>query len=263
MASGTASKRKRAAQRARAQEVETKQTKRRVNGAAPWVVVGAAVVVAVAVAIGIGLTRTDETTAIPTGGSTLPNATEAAAAVAGIPQRGVALGPKTAPVTLVEFLDMQCPFCREFTVEVMPTVIEKYVRTGKVRVEVRGLAFLGPDSERGMRAALAAASQNRMFELMELLYYNQGPENSGWLTEDLVYAAARSVPGIDVARLSDDMTSGGVSGLLKDHAAEAERREVSATPTILVGKTGGELRKVTLASATDVAALEQAIAAAR
>ena len=263
MASGKASRRKRAAQLARAQEVATKRTKRRVNGTLPWVVVAAAVALAVGVAVGIGLTRPEETTATPTTGSTLPNATDAAAAVAGIPQRGLALGPKTAPVTLVEFIDMQCPFCREFTVEVMPTVVEKHVRTGKVRVEVRGLAFLGPDSERGMRAAFAAARQNRMFELMELLYYNQGPENSGWLTEDLVYAAARSLPGLDVARFGEDMDSGGVSKLLKDHADEAERREVTATPTILVGKTGGDLRKVTLASANDVAALEQAIADAR
>src|ERR687895_662573 len=74
-----------------------------------------------------------------------------------------------APVTLVEFVDLQCPYCREFAVDAFPALVEKYVRTGKVRIELRGLAFLGPDSERGLRAGFAAGRQGRMFDLMELL----------------------------------------------------------------------------------------------
>jgi protein-disulfide isomerase len=259
MASGKASRRRRAVERARAQQVTTKP---RMSRAVLWAVVGGAVALALVVAVGIGMARADKTEA-PSAGSTLPGAADATAAVAGIPQRGVALGNPDAPVTLVEFLDVQCPFCRDYTVEAMPTVVEKHVRTGKVRIEVRGLAFLGPESERGMRAALAAARQNRLYEMLELLYYSQGPENSGWLTQELVEAAARSVPGIDSARLARDMESEAVSGLLAAHAAEAERREVSGTPTIFVGPTGGELSRVELAGATDVEALEQAIAAAQ
>jgi protein-disulfide isomerase len=227
-----------------------------------WAVVAGAVVLALVVAAGIGMVRSDRTQAT-SAGSTLPRAADATAAVAGIPQRGVALGIPDAPVTLVEFLDVQCPFCRDFTVEAMPTVVEKHVRAGKVRVEVRGLAFLGPESERGMRAALAAARQNRMYEMLELLYYSQGAENSGWLTQELVEAAARSVPGIDPARLAQDMDSDAVSDLLAAHADEAERRAVNGTPTIFVGPTGGELTRVELAGPTDVEALEQAIAAAQ
>ena len=69
---------------------------------------------------------------------------------------------------------------------------------GKVKIEARPIAFIGPDSERGRAAALAAAAQNRMFNFMEILYFNQGPENTGWLDDAMVKAAAASIPGLDV-----------------------------------------------------------------
>jgi protein-disulfide isomerase len=260
MASGKASRRKRAAQQARVAAVAAQNPR---AGARRWVLLAALAAVAVAVAIGVALAGGSAEAEAPTAeGSALPEATEAAAIFRGIPQRGTALGRPSAPVTVVEFLDLQCPFCREFAVDALPTVIDKHVRTGKVRIELRGLAFLGPDSERGLRAALAAGNQGSMFEFTELLYYNQGPENAGWLSQDLVESAARSVPGLDVARLVSDMDSGSVSDLVDAHRSEAERRGVDATPTIFVGPTGGELKRVSLSSPSDVAALESAIAAA-
>ena len=76
----------------------------------------------------------------------------------------------------------------------------------------RPIAFIGPDSERGRAAALAAAAQNRMFNFMEMLYFNQGPENTGWLDEAMVEAAAASIPGLDVPRLVSARGSAAVKG---------------------------------------------------
>ncbi len=236
-----------------------------------WVLGGVVVALVVAVVIGAvvatsggdgGGDGAGAGDTVSTEGTALVDATEAAALFEGIPQQAVALGEPDAPVTMLEFTDLQCPFCREFAVEALPELVEKHVRTGKLRIELRGLAFLGPDSERGLRAAFAASSQNTLFEYTELLFYNQGAENSGWLSQDLVEAAGRSLPGVDVAQLTSDMDSAAVSDLIDEHAADAERRGVNSTPTVFVGPTGGELRRVTLASATDVAAVEQAIAAA-
>jgi hypothetical protein len=67
-----------------------------------------------------------------------------------------------------------------------------------VKVAARQIAFIGPDSERGRAAAIAAAEQDRLFDDTQLLYLNQGPENSGWLSDQLVDAAAASIPGLDV-----------------------------------------------------------------
>jgi protein-disulfide isomerase len=226
--------------------------------------VGAAVLAAIAISLvlAVGITWANSDTRDVSRGSTLPTASEAMAAFQGIPQRGLALGRRGAPVTVVEFVDLQCPYCRQFELEALPTLIDEQVRSGNVRVEIRGLAFLGPDSERGLRAVLAASRQDKMFELMELLYHNQGVENSGWLSQELVEAAARSIRGLDVPRLVDDMDSDSVSALLDAHAAEAARRGVDSTPTVLVGRTGGDVTRVELSSPSDVAALERAIAAA-
>ena len=218
--------------------------------------------IAISMALAVGITWASSDTRDVSRGSTLPTAAESMAAFRGIPQHGLVLGARRGPVTVVAFVDLQCPYCRQFELDALPKLLEEHVRRGDVRLEVRGLAFLGPDSERGLRAVLAASRQGRTFELMELLYHNQGVENSGWLSQDLVEAAARSVRGLDVARLVDDMDSDAVSRLIDAHAAEARRYGVDSTPTVLVGRTGGELAPVKLSSPTDVAALNRAIAAA-
>lgn len=282
MASGKASKRKRAAERAQAPPVGRKAPWRASNGRAAggkvrvppgatrrtgvdrrvWVAALVAALIAISIVVGVVLAGGDDAPANLNEGATLPDAAEAAALFEGIPQSGLVLGKPDAPVTLVEFIDLQCPFCQQFELETLPPLVEDHVREGTLRVELRGLAFLGPDSERGLRAVLAAGEQNRLYELMELLFYNQGAENSGWLSQDLVEAAARSIPSIDVGRLVADMDSGKVSDLIEEHSAEAERRGVNATPTVLVGPTGGQLKKVD-AAPTDIAAIERAITAAQ
>ena len=105
----------------------------------------------------------------------------------------------------------------------MPTLIEQYVRTGKAKVELRPLAFIGMDSERGRDALIAGAKQDKMFNVAQLLFVNQGAENAGWLSDDLVRRVAASVPGMDVQRLLSDAGSREVAdeGAAFDAAAQA------------------------------------------
>src|SRR5262249_36108605 len=144
------------------------------------------------------------TTSTPTRGSlvnALPGAAAVHAQLQGIPQKGNVLGSAKAPVTLAEYVDLQCPYCREFETAVMPTVIQRYVRPGTLRVELRPLTIIGPDSVRGRNAAIAAGDQDRLFDFTQLTYANQGTENTGWLDDDFVKAAAASIPGLDVPRV--------------------------------------------------------------
>ena len=83
----------------------------------------------------------------------------------GIPQNGLTLGTPKAPVTMVEYIDLQCPICQQFETQVMPDIITKYVRTGKVKVEARVLDFIGPDSSRGRNAMIAAATAEQGVQL--------------------------------------------------------------------------------------------------
>ncbi|HTQ45744.1 MAG TPA: thioredoxin domain-containing protein, partial [Polyangiaceae bacterium] len=142
----------------------------RVRQASPKVlggVAGVLVLVVVAVVLAVVLTnRSGSSTPknVPAVGSIetgLPGSADVQALYKGIPQKGLVLGSAFAPVTMVEYIDLQCPICQEFETTVMPNIIPKYVRTGKVKVEVRPWAFIGPDSARGQAAMLAAAQQNK------------------------------------------------------------------------------------------------------
>src|SRR5947207_3194236 len=126
------------------------------------------------------------------------------ALITGIPQQGVVLGNPRASVTMTEFADLQCPFCREYTASVLPTIVRNYVRTGKVKLVFRDLAFLGDDSITAGRAAAAAGAQDKFWQFIDVFYGEQKEENSGYVTDDFIRAVASKVPGLDAARLMRD-----------------------------------------------------------
>lgn len=191
--------------------------------------------------------------------STLPDSNVITRLFKGIPQHGMVLGKPSAPLTMVEYVDLQCPGCRAFETEVLPTILDRYVRTGKVKIEARPVAFIGPDSIRGRNAAIAAADQNRFFNFAELLYFNQGGENSGWLSDDMIAAAANSIPGVDVATLASRSRSSSVAARAKEFDSQADADHLSGTPGIYVGKTGGKLTVVSPQTAPDVPVLSAAL----
>ncbi len=224
---------------------------------------GLAAVVAIVLAVVLGGGSSQKTAStVPRVGS-LANALPGAAAVqrlfAGIPQRGTTLGSPGAPITLVVYVDLQCPFCKELETQVMPGIVRRYVRPGKLRIVLRPWAFIGPDSVRGQAAVLAAARQDKAFDLAEVLYDNQGTENSGWLDRNMVVAAASSVPGLRVRKLLADMSSASVQAAAAQVASLVEADGVQGTPTVFVGKTGRHGSEVVLPSATDAAPLVRAI----
>jgi protein-disulfide isomerase len=180
-------------------------------------------------------------TAAPGPGESPGGAAEVRGLFEGIPQRGTALGDPDAPVTMVEFADLQCPFCAEYDRSALPTIVERYVRTGKVRLELRLLRFIGPESERAAQVALAAAAQDRLWQFVDLFYRNQGTENSGYVTEDFLRRLARATPGLDVERATAESGSTAVEDRLEDAEAAAANAGIDATPSFLVGRTGGSL----------------------
>ena len=266
MPSGKQSKRRRAAQAP--PPVRATARKRQ---ASPRVLAIAGTLLALAVAavvLGVAVSGggdSKETTAVPARGSlanALPGAVETQQLLKGIPQSGNVLGEPSAPVTVYEYVDAQCPFSREFEVQALPTLIERYVRTGKAKLELRPIAFIGPDSERGRAALIAGGQQNKMFNVAQLLYSNQGSENSGWLSDELVESVAASIPGVDVPRLLADRSASSVADQAATFNTDATTDGVKVTPTILVGKSGQEAKLVALATATDAEPVARAIDAA-
>src|SRR3954451_15947073 len=129
-----------------------------------------------AVLAGVAVVAVLAAVVIAGGGSSTPTNTAGDNSVLkGIPQSGIALGSPKAPVTIVEFADLQCPFCAEYHQNVFPTILKRYVRTGKVRLELRLLRFLGPDSDRLARVAVAAAGPKPVWEVVGLPLHPPGP----------------------------------------------------------------------------------------
>jgi protein-disulfide isomerase len=187
----------------------------------------------------------------------IPGEKESAEMLAGIPQSNIYLGNPAAPVRLVEFADLQCPFCREYALQVLPQLVQDYVRSGKVRMEFRTLSFLGQDSVTAGRAAAAAGQQNRLWNFTDVFYFNQGEENSGYVTPSFlqrIYKAA----GVDAAKADAFAATPAALKPLSTANAMADQLGVQSTPTILVGKRGGKLTAVQ-ADPTDVSAFKAAI----
>jgi protein-disulfide isomerase len=164
-------------------------------------------------------------------GRSLSGAAETNRLLRGIPQDGTALGSPDAPVTVVEFVDLQCPFCGQFAAEALPDFIRRYVRPGKVRLELRVLRFLGPDSQRAAGVAAAAAEQDKLWQFAELLFRNQGRENSGYVTDDFLRGVASGVDGLDVDRALDAAEDAPAGDLVAAAEGHAQRLGVNGTPS--------------------------------
>lgn len=85
-------------------------------------------------------------TASAAGGGKLIGASLSSRLVAGLPQHGTVLGRADAPVRIVEFADLQCRYCDSYTVQALPTLVQRYVRKGEVSMRFVNLSFIGPDS---------------------------------------------------------------------------------------------------------------------
>jgi protein-disulfide isomerase len=209
----------------------------------------------------VDATTIPSTTAPATPGTTAPGSTtepdstvsggaETAKLFRGIPQQLNALGNPKAPVTMVEFGDLQCPACRAFALDGLPAIVREYVRPGKVKLVFAGLAFLGPDSETALRATYAAGLQSRLWNFLDLLYRNQGAENSGWVTDELLRAAAKAIPGLDVGTMMAARRTTEVDNALLATQQQASSARVNTTPTFFAGPTGGTLNQINLTSLT-------------
>jgi protein-disulfide isomerase len=139
--------------------------------------------------------------ATPTATSTsAPAATEPAEALgpdASIPRDGTLLGDPSAPVDVVEFVDYQCPNCARFAAEIEPTLIDEYVATGEMVIDVRNFTIIGEESVTAAMAAECAADQNLYWEYRELLFGAQTGENVGDFTPENLKSIAAEVPGIE------------------------------------------------------------------
>ena len=246
--------------------------------ASPRVLAIAGIVVLVIVAVVLAVVFATRSSGNPTSLSGIPRTGSATwkgamqgsldvrSMFAGIPEKGLVLGSSTAPATLTEFIDLQCPVCKDFDTTVLPTLITKYVRTGKLQIRLAPWSILDRtpsehDSSRGQAATIAASFQGKAFPFVEMLYLNQGIEGTGWLTTRTVALAAASVDGLRVQRVLSDSSSSGVKSIARDVDRRATTARLRYTPTLLLNKRGKPAQVVSQ-GLPNLSALESRIDAA-
>jgi protein-disulfide isomerase len=153
----------------------------------------------------------------------------------GIPEHDGVLGDPNAPRTITEYVDLQCPICAEASKQTLPWLVETYVRTGKAKLDLRALHFLGPDSEKAARFASGAKAQGRLWPFVEALYAAQGQENSGYVTDDFLRSVAKA-SGVDADKALAAADGEPAQRFLEQANADATRLRVNSTPTFALGE---------------------------
>jgi protein-disulfide isomerase len=154
--------------------------------------------------------------------------------LSGISQDGMVLGEPSAKVTLVEFADLQCPFCKGYAEEVLPPIIENQVRSGEAKLDFRNYTIIGAQSAPAGAAAVAAGEQGRGWNFVELFFRNQGIEDSGYANDDFLTAIAKGAGVPDIAKWNADRKSTRVVKQVTAATAKAEQLGFTGTPSFAI-----------------------------
>lgn len=169
--------------------------------------------------------------------------------ISGQPMRG----EQTAPVTIVEFTDYECPYCQAFAAESWPQLETDYVNTGRVRYVVRNFPLQShPQARPAATAVACAAEQERFWEMHDALFAAPGQLRD----QDLEGHARRL--GLDMDLFAACRLEDRHEARLDADVAAARRAGARGTPSFLVGaSTGSVVRGRLLQGLSDYAALEK------
>lgn len=213
------------------------------------------VVVIVLAALAVIVVTAGGNSGPPTPGS--PQANKTAHAIttllAGIPQSTDTLGKPAAPITLKWYGDLECPYCKEFTLGALPTLINRWVRAGQLKIEYLSMETATREPkvfEKQQVAALAAGMQDKMWNYIETFYHEQGEEDSGYITEQYLHGLASQIPGLSLTLWSEDRYDPELAGQVIAEQQAARRARYRGTPTFLIGQSNGKMNLLTPHSLT-------------
>ena len=148
------------------------------------------------------------------------------------------LGSATAPLTIVEFTDYQCPYCRRFHAETFPRLKHDWIDTGKVRFVVRDLPLEIHSAARfSAEVAHCAGAQGKFWPMHDALLHKDQQ-----LTEPAVQQLAAKL-GLSPAALKSCVDSGRYENAIAQNADQASALGLRGTPGFIVGRSNG--REVT------------------
>lgn len=148
------------------------------------------------------------------------------------------LGDKDAKVTIIEFSDFQCPFCRSFFVNTLPQIKRDYIDTGKAKLVYRDfpLTAIHPAAEPSAQAAQCANDQNKFWEFHDKIFEEQQKLNA---TGTVQFSAVElkkwaGEVGLNTSTFNSCLDSGKYKDEVAKDAADGVNAGVTGTPSFFV-----------------------------
>ncbi len=144
-----------------------------------------------------------------------------------------ALGSASAPLTITEYADFQCPFCGRFALTTKQDLIREYVNTGQVRLVFRQFPFLGEESWLAAQASECAADQGQFWEYHDLLFQKWQGENVGTYSPENLKSYAQEL-GLDSQEFAACLDSEQYRAAVEASRVMGITQGVRATPTFFI-----------------------------
>ncbi len=149
------------------------------------------------------------------------------------------LGDPAAPVTLIEFSDFQCPFCRRFYEGALPQIKKNYIDTGKVKLVFRDFPLpFHPMAISAAQSANCAGEQGKYWEMHDQIFDQQaGESGTVQFTKDDLITWAQGVAGLDQTKWKTCFESDKYSTEINNDLADGNTAGVNGTPTVFINGT--------------------------
>jgi protein-disulfide isomerase len=144
--------------------------------------------------------------------------------------KGATIGSASAPVSVIEFSDFQCSFCKKFWADALPQLKTSYIKTGQARFGYRHFAILGRFSQQAAQASECAGEQGRFWEYHDKLFAHQAGLA---FTEAKLKQYAQELK-VDVGKFGSCFDSGKYRQKVEGETAVAASLGVRGTPTFFV-----------------------------
>lgn len=143
------------------------------------------------------------------------------------------LGSADAPVTMFEYSDYQCPYCRRHATTVLTQIVKDYVDSGQVRVVMREypITTIHPRAVAASTAALCAGEQGKYWEMHDQIFANQKA-----LSDEDLLSHSNSI-GLDQAAFQTCQADDATAKQIQAEIAEAQSMGISGTPSFVIGLT--------------------------
>jgi protein-disulfide isomerase len=149
------------------------------------------------------------------------------------------LGNVSAPITIIDFSDFQCYLCNRFVKNTEPLINQTYIQTGTVALVFGHLPNRGLDSMGAALAAQCTNDQGKFWQFHNLLYSNQKPIDSGWVSKENLKNFASRIPGLDIKQFDSCFDSEKYKSFVQKDIDLALSFGFRETPSFIVEKSNG------------------------